>query len=111
MCEFNRWDVVSAYYWYSVLWGPTQYDKRLHMLKYKPSVFACLEDADYVTKLIYGRLVMRHQRLYIGFNRLYKRKKVKNDWPGTYNMPGNDIERWLKGKGLLEAVLSVTREA
>lgn len=110
MCRFDRSSVAFSYAWYSLLWSPTEYDARLHRLRVRLGAVARLESADEDIKHGYGTLVMRHNRLYVGFNRLYRRGKTKIQWPGTNNMRHGLIQ-WLKSNGLYEAVLAVTREA
>lgn len=108
MCYFNRWNVVEAYYWYDVLWAPSEYSARLHALRFRPGGSARLENADEDVKSIYGRLVMKHNRLWIGYERYRRRHPSAPSWPGTQNMRCSARE-WLQAHGLLDAVRMMTR--
>lgn len=102
---FNRWAIVSACYWYNLLWDPTRYGARLARLRFRPGTLARLENEDEETKERYGRLVRQHERLYVGFCRLAKRQPtIAGSWPGTFNMPGGNVRKWLASRGLLDAV-------
>lgn len=70
------------------------------------------DDRDEVSR-IYGNLVMRHNRTYVGYERLLRRSRgrVKRavHWPGTANM-GTGERAWCARLGLLDAVDSYTRD-
>lgn len=108
----DRFSVCAAHYWYATLWSggrqAWQYASRLRMIGYRPSVLARLEDETPETRQGYGRIVRKHERLYVGFSRLQRRAPdVAGQWPGTRNMPRGDIRAWLGARGLLAAVESL----
>jgi hypothetical protein len=105
----DRFSVCAAYYWYATLWSGGQqawhYANRLRRIGYSPGVLDRLESETPETRESYGRLVRRHERLYVGFSRLQRRAPaVAGDWPGTRNMPRGDVRGWLETRGLLSAV-------
>lgn len=101
---FDRHDICAAYAMYDLLWGPTPYGSRVRRVGFRLGYDASLEKLSENSKAIYGRLVREHNRLYVAFSRFQKRNRNAPQWPGTYNMPGNDPRRWLQKKGLLAAV-------
>lgn len=109
---FDRFAVCEAYYWYDVLWGPTPYGARLHRIGYRPGICASLEKADDEVKVLYGRLVREHNRLYVGHERLYRRARGRchsvRSWPGTSHMGTGGAWGYLQTQGLLDAVYAVT---
>jgi hypothetical protein len=109
MC-FDRWNTAEGYYWFDVLWGPTDYGERLDRMGFRPGACAKFESADADVKEIYGRLVMRHHRLFVGYERYHRRNPKSPSWPGASNMP-RGMWRWLESVGALDAVLLMTREA
>lgn len=104
---YTRHDIAFAYAWYDLLWSPTRYGQRLHRLGVKLGVCARLETEDSGVKQIYGSIVRREHRLYVGFGRLKKKMgdRLSVQWPGTNNMPKGEWA-WLKSEGLLDAVLA-----
>jgi hypothetical protein len=104
--SFDRFDICEAYYMYDVLWGPTPYGARLHRMKYKPHHSLDLDTMSENAKAIYGALVRRHQRLYVGYERYYRRASNPIPWPGIMNMPAGNARVWLILRGLLKAVES-----
>jgi hypothetical protein len=100
----DRFDILTAYAFYAMLWAPTGYDVRLRKLGFRLGCGARLETAEAGAKEAYGRLVRRHGALLVGFERLYRRHpEVAGSWPGTYNIPGGDVRRYLASRGILEA--------
>lgn len=99
---FNRFDVCEAYYWYDVLWSPTEYGARLHKIGFRPSCLARLKNMSENAKTIYGKLVRENHRLYIGYNRYQRRNPNAPMWPGTANM--RNVREWLARVGALAAV-------
>lgn len=101
----NRYTLLFAYAWYAQLWGPTRYAARLHRLGVRLGPCARLERENFDVKEAYGRIVRREHRLYVGFERLYRRHpQIAGSWPGTSNMPRGDIGAWLRSRGLYDAV-------
>ncbi len=91
---------------YDVLWAPTPYAARLNRLQFRSGLDARLYKLTPESKYIYGALVKRHNRLYVGFERLARRNpRLGLRWPGTSNMKRGPRD-WLKSVGLLEAVES-----
>lgn len=112
---FDRWDVCAAYHMFAVLWNGGQpassYGVRLSRIGYRPAPSEqTLEGLSPNAKAIYGSLVRKHERLYTGFDRLYRRHPdVAGSWPGTRNMPGGNARAWLQARGLLGAVESMVQ--
>lgn len=112
MAYFDRFDICEAYAMYATLWAPEPHkiNARLRRLQFRPRVTMALENLSENSKEIYGALVKKHERLYVGFERLSRRMPECPAWPGTANMPRGDVRTWLKSKNLLPAVESlVTR--
>jgi hypothetical protein len=95
---FNRWDVCEAYALFADLWGPNEYGARLHKLKYH-NPYLCLETASPEVKQIYGRLVRKHERLYVAHCRYSRRRFGRETWPGTAHM-WPTVKGWLDRHGL-----------
>lgn len=112
MPYFDRFDICEAYQMYATLWAPDpiKINDRLRRIQFKPGISLRLENLTENSKQIYGQLVCRHERLYVGFERLYRRMPNCPVWPGTSNMPGGDARRWLKQNNLLEAVESMVSQ-
>ena len=108
LAGYSRFDILFAYAWYAMLWGPTAYGARLHRLGVKLGVCARLETEDRTVKEVYGAIVRREHASYVGFSRLARRagKRLGLQWPGTNNMPGNNPRKWLASIGLDRAVAS-----
>jgi hypothetical protein len=104
---FDRFEVCEGYRLYDELWGPTEYGARLYKVRYRPACNASLETAEPLAKWIYGRLVRKHERLYVGYERLHRRLKSSPPWPGTAHMR-NGARAWLAFNGYLQAVLLYT---
>jgi hypothetical protein len=104
--SFDRCDICEAYYTYDALWGPTPYGARLRRMHFRPGILIALENLNENAKAIYGALVRREQRLYVGYERYYRRAPNPVPWPGTFNMPAGNVRVWLILKGLLKAVES-----
>jgi hypothetical protein len=106
MSYFDRYDICEAYAAYAQLWAPIRnIDERLHRIGFRLSPCFSLEGMSENAKEIYGGLVRRNERLLVGFKRLYRRRpELAGSWPGTYNIPGGDVRRYLQTKGILNAV-------
>jgi hypothetical protein len=104
---YSRTDILFAYAWYAMLWGPTAYGQRLHRMRVRLGVCARLETEDQAVKEVYGRIVRREHASYVGFSRLQKRAKgrLALSWPGTNNMP-RGVRAWLQSEGIDQAVRS-----
>jgi hypothetical protein len=97
---FNRWDVCDAYALYALMWGPTEYGARLHKIGYhNPEV--SFESVSPEAREIYGRLVRKHERLYVAHCRYSRRRFKCETWPGTANMFPT-VRGWLDRHGLLK---------
>jgi hypothetical protein len=103
--SFNRFDVCEAYAMYALLYAPeSEISQRLHKIGFRLGNTASLGNLSIEAKEIYGRIVKRNNRLIVGFERLHKRHpEVAGMWPGTYNIPGGDVRKYLQKKGILEA--------
>lgn len=71
MPTFDRWDILAAFYWYSVEWGGTRYAEgvkaRLRRLNYKPSLSEEFGRLSENGRAIYARLVEKEAGLSPGF--------------------------------------------
>ncbi len=102
MAFFDRFDICEAYAQYDILYGPTEYAQRLREIDFRLGCLARLENMNENAKEIFGRLVIKHNRLYTAYGRYQKRNPKAPQWPGTYNMPQGE-RAWLKSVGALEA--------
>lgn len=58
-------------------------------------------------KRIYGGLVAKHDSLYVGYERLYRRSHgAVKVWPGKRNMPSG-VWAWLSTQGVLGATITL----
>ncbi len=113
MPEFDRWDILAAYNVYSQLYGWDHYthgiQARLSRLHYHSPAEQTVEQLSANGKLIFGRLVRKHQAKDVAYTRLNKRRPdVFPSWPGTYNLPTVDpYGNWLKRIGIDARALDV----
>ena len=118
----DRFSVCAAYHIYSVAYNgareANEYAARLRRLDFHPGSNAYNiegyrdDDRDEVSR-IYGDLVMRHNALHVGYERLYRRARGRvrrvYSWPGDYNIRPETPREWIKRRGLLDAVECYTR--
>jgi hypothetical protein len=115
MCEFNRDDICAAYAMYAILWGgdgcavENAIAARLRRIGFRLSCNARLETMERNAKEIYGGIVRANHRLLVGYERLYRRQSSIGGWPGTRNIPGGDVRRYLASRGILAAVESMVQ--
>lgn len=102
----SRYDVVFAYAWFELLWGPTRYGARIRRLGVRFGQLASLEEPS--VKQVYGAIVRREHRYFVGFERLRRKMgaRLGLQWPGTRNMPLGDERAWLAAQGILDGVLA-----
>lgn len=108
MSYFDRFDVCEAYYMFATLYQPTRTHRdtwrKLSRLKFRPSPLLRLESMSENAKEIFGQLVREELGVFLGFERLYKRRPdIAGSWPGSYNIHGGDVRAYLKSRGILEA--------
>lgn len=115
---YDRFSVCNAYNMYATGYNGSpeanEYFNRLSRIGFSPGMGACeienyIDDDREEVSRIYGDLVMKHNRLYVGYERYRRRNPKVWPWPGTSNMPRGAWE-WLKSQGLLAVIDCYTRD-
>lgn len=102
----TKTDYLFACAWYDMLWGPSKYGALVHRYRVNVGCDARFEKADEEVKRIFGKLTLRHNRVYVGFERLRRRARDrlgKLEWPGTRHMP-EGARAWVRRHRLDAAV-------
>lgn len=99
----SRESIAFAWEYYAVNWGPI--DRSTHV-NLGPCATLETEDDEEI-KQVYGAIVKREQRLYVGFERLSRKagRRMRLSWPGTSHMK-RGAWSYLESERLLNAVLA-----